>query len=199
MKSHRTRRAFSLVEIIVSVTAVAIVAAVAVPRVSGHMNQKRIDQTVTMLGDVRAGLQGAGTGFFHNVGAHAGQLSELTTQIWNGRSGVPPFPRNSCGAPFTSEQVSRWDNAGPYVNFYIPTSGLVTPIGIAEDTLHRAPSMGGPGTLAIVIRGVSRADAEMLDKASDGGTGDTAGAIQWTATAADRVTLRYAMPIDDAC
>jgi len=196
--SHDTRYGFSLVELVVSLAVILILAAVALPNVTGYLDQQRIEATIAQLSEVRDALDSPG-GFRQAVGANAGQLSELTTQIWNGASGPPPFPRNSCGNTFSNGQVNSWDSAGPYVNFFIPATGLVTPIGVAEDTLQRIPRSATAGVIRIVITNVAATDAQLLDDAVDAGDGLAAGTIHWSAPAGGVVTLYYQMPIDNRC
>ncbi|MEX2152489.1 MAG: type II secretion system protein [Gemmatimonadaceae bacterium] len=198
-KSYSARRAFSLPEVIVALTIVMVVAAVALPNLAGHLDQKRIDATASLLAEVRDGLSSPGTGFRQVVNANAGQLSELTAQIWNANSGIAPFPTNSCGANFTNGQVNSWDNAGPYLGFFIPATGLVTPIGVANDVLQRIPNSATAGVVRIVIPNVAESDATMLDETVDGGGGAATGTILWDPPAAGIVTLRYQMPINNRC
>lgn len=197
--SHDTRRGFSLVEVVVSLAVILILAAVALPNLTGFLDQQRIEATAAQLAEVRDALNSPGDGFRQVVGANAGQLSQLTTQIWNGNSGAPPFPRNSCGNAFTNGQVNSWDNAGPYVSFYIPATGLVTPIGVTEDTLQRIPKSATSGDIRIVITGVAAPDAQLLDDAVDSGDGSAAGTIRWNVPAGGAVTLYYQMPINNRC
>jgi type II secretory pathway pseudopilin PulG len=191
---------FTLTGVVLSLSVVLLfLAAVGAPWVTEYRDQKRVEVTAMLLAEVRRGLSSAGTGFLEGVGANAGQLSELTTQIWNGRSGPPPFPKNSCGDAFTDRQVSNWDNAGPYLSFFVPRTGLVTPLGIAEDTLHRVPKSARPGNIQIVIKNVKFADASLFDDTIDAGDGNSVGTVQWSAPVAGLVTLFYQLPINDQC
>jgi prepilin-type N-terminal cleavage/methylation domain-containing protein len=199
MNGHDEPRAFTLVEVIVALSVLLILAAVATPSLTGFLDQKRIDATAAQLAEVRDGLSLAGSGFRQGVGANAGALSELTTQIWNANSGTPPFPRNSCGNTFSNGQVNSWDNSGPYVNFFIAATGLVTPIGVAEDTLHRIPKSATAGVVQIVITNVSESDAALFDATVDGSSGSATGTIQWTAPVGGLVTVFYQMPINNRC
>jgi prepilin-type N-terminal cleavage/methylation domain-containing protein len=196
---HTRRDAFSLVEIVVALAIVLVLSAVAIPNVAGYLDQKRIEATADLLADVRDGLSLSTTGFRQVVAANAGQLSELTTQIWNSNSGSAPFPRNSCGAAFNNVEVNRWDDAGPYVSFFIPATGLPTPIGVADDVMERIPNSAAPGIIRIVIPNVSLTDATAFDQTVDGGNGAAGGTIAWTAPVSGEVTLYYQIPIDNRC
>ena len=191
------RPGFTAVEIASAIAILAAIAAVSVP-LAAYRDERKVDSTSAMLSELKDGLTSPSSGFRRAVGANAGQLSELTAQIWNDGSGSPPV--NSCGRPFSNFEVNNWDDAGPYVGFFIPTTGLETPIGLAKDRLVRVAERGDSASLRVVIQGVRASHARMLDRRADGSTGSEDGAVRWNSqTESDDVTLLYVIPIDGRC
>ena len=192
--------AFTLVEVIVALAVLLILAAVAVPQVTGYLDQKRIEATATQLAQVRDALYRAGAtnlAFYQTVGSNAGYLDELTTPLTTG-------DLDSCQTTFTTTQRNNWPNGGPFLNYVITTSGMATPIGQADNRLTRTPASGGgsSGTLRITwTNTVSLSDAEALDLHVDGVAGWNAGTVQWTPQLGTSgvVTLHYFVVINGTC
>jgi hypothetical protein len=189
---------FTMVPVVTGVAIVAALTALTVPNVAGYLDERKVDSTSTLLAELKDGLTSPTAGFRKSVGANAGRLSELTAQIWNGGTGAA-FPLNSCGQPFTNAQVGNWDEAGPFVGFFIPASGLQTPIGLASDRLVRVAEKGDSATLRVEIHGVTLDHAKMLDRKTDGANGSEHGAIRWNAQQAEAVTVQYVIPVDGRC
>lgn len=184
-------------EVTITVAIVASLAAISVP-LAAHLDEKKVESAELLLAEIRDGLTSPSSGFRKAVGANAGQLSELTAQIWNGGAGGSPDPVNSCGKPFSNAEVANWDDSGPYVGFFIPTSGLETPVGVANDRLLRVAE-GDSTAVRVVIDGVKPGHAELMDRRTDGATGSDRGAIRWNAQKSGVVTLLYLIPIDGVC
>jgi hypothetical protein len=189
---------FTALEVVAGVAVVAALAAVTVPNVAVYLDERKVDSTSTLLAELKDGLTSPSAGFRRSVGANAGRLSELTSQIWNGGAGAA-FPLNSCGQPFSNAEVSNWDDAGPFVGFFIPSSGLPTPIGLVSDRLVRVPEKGDSATLRVEIHGVKLGHATMLDRKTDGANGSEQGAIRWSAPQSEAVTVQYLVPVDGRC
>jgi hypothetical protein len=190
------RPGFTAVEITVGVAIVASLAALSVP-LAAFREERKVEAAGAMLAEIREGLTSPSAGFRNAVGANAGQLSELTAQIWNGGAGTP-FPTNSCGKPFSSSEVNNWDDSGPYVGFFIPATGLETPIGVAADRLIRVAE-GDSTTLRVVINDVDADHAKLLDRKVDGANGSDRGAVRWNTPKRGGVTLLFVVPIDARC
>ncbi len=202
-RDGRRRRsgAFTLIEVIVALAVILILAAVALPQVSGFLDQKKVEAAATQLAQVRDALYRVGAGntaFFQTVGANARRLSQLTIPLING-------DLNSCGGTFNGGQRNNWDNGGPFLNFGISaTTGMATPIGLADDLLTRTPAGGGgaSGTLRITwTNTVTLDDATNLDVYVDGVAGWNVGTVQWTPQLGTNgvVTLHYFVLIDGTC
>ena len=191
------RRAFTLVEVIVALAVMLILAAVALPQLGGHLDQKRVEETADLLAELRDALYGPATSFRTVVQANASRLSHLSTPIVNGN-------QDSCGGNYTGVERGRWPNGGPFINWVIdPAAGLRTPIGQAQDLLDRDPNNGGGSTGRLRItfpNTVTLADAQALDIHVDGVLNGGTGVVQWTPQpGTDMATLWYDVLIDGTC
>lgn len=199
------RSAFSFVEIIVALAVVLVLAAVALPSLSGYARHMAVEQAAVQLADVRDALYNPGAGgdaFYQSIGRNAGRLSELSTPIVKGDASWATGTDDSCGNEFKKGQVSDWEDDGPYVNFLIDRNkGMMTPIGRAEDSLTRIPDSDDPGVLRInFLEGVEEADVAILDDLVDGADGNSTGTVQWVLPASNGVvTMYYFVPINGQC
>jgi len=197
---------FTLVEVIVALAILLILAAVALPNVTGFLDQKRIDATVTQLTNVKDALydntKGANA-FSQKVGANAGRLSELDSAIIQGNASYATGTDDSCGAAFAKGDVTNWNANGPFMTYNSDrATGMMTPIGRAEDTLTRIPNSANPGRLRLnFLNNVSLADVQMLDDTMDSGNGFNVGIVQWTPQNGTNgiVTMYYFVTINTNC
>ena len=191
-------------EVIVSLVVVLVLAAVAVPSLAGYLEQKNVEAAAAQLATVRDALYNPAAGnvaFWQRVTAGASRLSMLSGVINTGN--WPALGAgDSCHARFAAGDVTRWNNFGPFVNFPIDaTTGLVTPIGIAVDTLTRIPFSATAGSIRInFLNSVDLSDAVLLDGVVDGGDGFNAGIVQWLLPAVNGVvTMYYFVAINNVC
>lgn len=197
---RRRALAFTLIEIVVALAVILILAAVALPSMTGFLDQKRIDATIAQLSVVRDALYNPTPGanaFRQKVTANAGRLSELDSTIISGSA----LTDNSCGGTFSVGQRNNWQANGPFMTYNSDrTSGMMTPIGLAEDTLTRDASYN-PAKLRLTFLSVSLADAQMLDASWPEGDGFNAGNIRWTPQNGTngRVTLYFFVQINNTC
>jgi len=197
MRRAGRRSGFTLVEVIVALAVILILAAVAVPQLGGFLDQKRVEETATLLAQLRNSLYGPSTSFRTNVGANASRLSHLSTLIVNGDD-------DSCGGNYTNAERGDWPDGGPYINWVIdPTSGLRTPIGQADDLMIRVPAGGGGSTRRLRIRfnnSVTLVDAQALDVFVDGVLNGGTGVVQWSPQpGTDMALMYYDVVIDGTC
>lgn len=182
---RRGGRAFTLVEVIVALAVMLILAAVALPQLGGYLDQKRIEQTATLMVQIRDAL----ISFATEVGDNAGQLNYLSAPIVNGDTDL-------CGTAYNGGERGDWADGGPYVNFVIdPVAGLSTPIGQVQNDLSRV--MGGGTWLRITWNNtVTLADAQAFDLYVDGVLNAAGGTVRWTPLAGtDMATVNYDIPI----
>jgi hypothetical protein len=150
-----------------------------------------------VLSELRRAIDATG-GFQPTVGVNPMTLSQLTRPIWNARVDAGDAPMNSCGKPFTDEQVQNWTRGGPFVPFYISTTGLRTPIGVIADTLQLTYTRPTAAVLGMQIRDVAERDARLLDRLVDGGDGAHAGTVEWVPKDGNELVL-YSVGSVPAC
>jgi prepilin-type N-terminal cleavage/methylation domain-containing protein len=197
-------RAFTLMEVVVALSVVLILAAVATPSLLGYLDQKKVEATATQLAGVRDALYNTAAGnvaFWQRITAGASRLSMLTSVI--NRGAWPAIGAgDGCHNPFVSGDSTRWLNFGPFLNYPIsPTTGLVTPIGIAADTLTRVPMSATAGSTRInFINSVTLTNATLLDEYIDASNGNATGIVQWVTPAVNgMVTMYYFVAINNVC
>jgi prepilin-type N-terminal cleavage/methylation domain-containing protein len=190
--------AFTLVEVVVALAVILILAAVALPSLTGYVQQQRVDATAAQLAVVRDALYNPAipTNFYETIGTNAGRLSELDSGLIAGDATYATGTDDSCGGTFTNGERNKW--TGPYMVYNSDRStGMMTPIGRAEDTLTRAA--GNISQLTFIS--ASLADAQLFDATVDGGDGYNAGTVRWTPQNGTNglVTLYYRVLINGTC
>jgi prepilin-type N-terminal cleavage/methylation domain-containing protein len=204
----RTRRGFTLMEVVVASAIVVILAAVTIPQVLDSLDKKRIEDTYDVLQEVHFSITNSqNTGFMNVVrtGASAnsstapGKLTELSEPI--SQNNVLFF--NSCGAggTFNTSAATTWATGGPFLDRVVSsTDGLRLPIGQMINTIQRTAAVPSavPAFLRLAIASVDPDDAAALDLRVDGVSGTAAGAIQYT-PAATPVTIFYLIPVPNRC
>jgi type II secretory pathway pseudopilin PulG len=191
-------------EVVVALVVVLALAAVAVPSLAGYLDQKNVEETATQLATIRNAIYNTAAGnvaFWQRVTRGASRLSQLSTVITTGA--YPALGAgNSCHAAFAAADVTRWNSFGPFVNYPItPATGLVTPIGVAVDTMTRVPVGAGAGSTRInFLNSVELSKATMLDVVVDNGDGNAVGTVQWVLPAVSGiVTMYYFVAINATC
>jgi prepilin-type N-terminal cleavage/methylation domain-containing protein len=195
-------RGFTLVEVIVALVVMLILATVALPSLTGYLDQKAVEQSATQLATVRDALYNTAAGaiaFRQKVLRNAGRLSQLSAPI----VATDPNYVNSCGTQFKAGDVTNWNNNGPFVNFSIDrTTGMASPIGTAADVLTRVPPAAPDGTRLRINfpLSVEIGQAQLLDQTIDTGNGNVAGIVRWDLPAVNgKVNMYYFVPIDATC
>ena len=198
MSKSVRRRGFTLPEVLVTITIVAVLAAVVVPAV---LNQVGKGDTAGLAGDVQA-LRTAISNFTTDTRQYPKNIEDLISPI-TARSDL-------FGTPYTTAAVNAWK--GPY----FPTSQSVgvtgtyatTAFGLTINSAFEAPdNTGGAGdndsfiTLVFATQPTA-ANIATIDRLFDGGTGtvpsptcnntgtgSATGSIRWTETAATPCTI----------
>lgn len=179
MPSNRTRRAgFTLPEVLVTVAIVAILAAVVVPTVTNQISKGDDSNLTSNVASLRTGI----TAFVSDVRKFPSRLQHLLNQ---------PVATDDdiTGGDYGALAVSRW--RGPYQTGSLLAAaatpqdsvqiGLAYLLDVLVDTAFAAPNTG---YLGVTLAGVSSAAvAAHIDSLIDGGTGQTAGNLQWAGVA----------------
>jgi prepilin-type N-terminal cleavage/methylation domain-containing protein len=194
-------RGFTMTEIAVALTIMAIMIAVIVPSVKARIDQAGRSTLETTLDNVLEGIRNYKT----NVTRYPQRLQQLS---------IAPnslVPNDLCGTSIisgTPALSTKW--RGPYISMQIDTTtashspqGLSIGDYVANDLLVRSPTTTStPGRLDVVVPNVIQADWQSLNDVVDGTSGyvpppaangdDTAGTVRWSSTAQ---TLYYGMAI----
>jgi len=186
------RRAFTLLETVVAIAIVLILASVIAPSLIAYADEQRAEQTAAILTKVNTGLVGA-NGFRAKLGANAGRVSQLTNRPTANNAAIDD---DSCGGVITAAEQGNWDSNSPFVGFMIPRSGLVTPMGVAEDTMSRNPNTNAVGVNQIVFKNVDLRDLLLLDAFVDGNDGAGSGVVRWTTPP---LVMFYRVTLDNKC
>jgi prepilin-type N-terminal cleavage/methylation domain-containing protein len=176
-----TRRSgFTLPEILVTVTVIAVLAAAVVPAVTQYVTK---GDAPASQQDIQQ-LQNAVTAFTADVRHYPGDLAQLTNQIV---ASSGPLSQDGAAVPatYTNVDVSKWK--GPYTSAAITSAaGLFTSAGLGF-TIGRALSLNNNWLVTPITSPTASNCTQLLalDKALDGapalpGAEGTTGVIVWT-------------------
>lgn len=199
-----SRAGFTIMELVVAVSIMAILAALTIPSISRYVDDAGITSTASTLSDLAASI----TKFQSDISSSPFRLTQLarlvTANDTTSCSGVgSATPRTT----FTAASAARWTRNGPYYTKALNVNGFPLPIGTAKDTIYRTSISTAPGFLQIQIPGVTFDDAMQLNTLVDG-PGDpnqadrsnNSGAIQWSAPINnDVVVLTYNIGVGKGC
>ena len=191
MRSLRLKRAgFSLAEVLVALTIVAIIAAAVVPVVFSKIRASQ----VSAFSQTFVGLSQGIAEFKRATTRYPGLLSYLSSQ--------PVATDNDiCGNDILAANVALW--RGPYSSRMITTGGILVGDYTITNTLRRVA--GTPIFLMIDAGSVSTQIVDDLEDQLDAGAADgTTGTIRYVTTAvgslpaaaAGTYNLSYAIPIN---
>jgi type II secretory pathway pseudopilin PulG len=180
----RRRSAFSLGEVIVAITVMAVVAAMVIPTIKARLSTARGHALAKELSTLATGIQN----FQTNVGTYPRFLDmlsslSLNTQTYCGNDFVP--------ITLTSGQQSNWK--GPYVSRTI-TANYDADGGTIVNKMARDAS-GNPVFLVISILGVDSDVALVAEETIDGpGANFSSGNFKW-----DGVDATFRIPAPTTC
>jgi len=180
------RSGFTLPEILVTVTVIAVLAAAVVPAVTQYVNKGNAPASQQ---DIQQ-LQNAVTGFTADVRHYPGDLQQLVTQIVSTTGGGDSLDLDGAATPvqFTSVETARWK--GPYTSAAITTGatggGQFTSNGLLF-TIGRKIALSG-GWLTVPILNPTTCPAllalnKSIDNTATGANNEgTDGIVIWTGT-----------------
>ena len=166
-RAPRARRGFTLVEVLVAVTMIAVLAAVMVPTVRGRLQDSYENALISEM----SGMANAIAAYRQDVGKYPVSLDYLTA--------LPANASDRCGASLTALERAKWH--GPYLT----TSVVPSATGFlfaSKDTVI-VPLASASNGLAVQVFGPDTATAVSLDLKVDGIPSAAAGTILWTPVA----------------
>lgn len=174
-------RGFSLAEVLVTLSIIAIMAAVLLPALNSQIGKGDAGRVASDLTNIQTGAQA----FLSDVHRYPASLTHLTTAITASQSDL-------LLATYPSTLVAKWK--GPYVQ-----KDAISPSGIGTFTSAFGTTAGGNGInyLSVSLTGVSSADfsrlEDLLDEGNLSSTSSTSGLVRYSST---NSTLTYlALPI----
>jgi prepilin-type N-terminal cleavage/methylation domain-containing protein len=168
MLTKRHRSGFTLAEILVTVTVIAVLSAVVVPAVVQYTNK---GDTPASQEDIQQ-IQNAVTGFTADIRRYPGDLQQLVTSIVSSSGSGDTLYKDASAVVYSASDVLNWK--GPYTAAPITTSlgnpsggGLFTSKGL-NFTVGRAITLSG-GWLRVPVTSPTSCPALLkLDLAIDG-------------------------------
>jgi prepilin-type N-terminal cleavage/methylation domain-containing protein len=175
----RSRRGFTLAEVLVAFTLIAVLAAVVMPTVRGRLQDGYED---ALVGEV-ASLASAINAYRQDIGHYPPRLDYLTL--------LPASPDDFCGHNLSVSDSAKW--RGPYVSRTITTAAsyVVFEKDSVQDLLARP--IGNPNIIQIVINGADTSTARAVDLKIDGTVNRTAGTLLWSVNGNGTI-LNYSIP-----
>jgi len=185
MKKITRRRGFTLPEILVTVTVIAVLAAAVVPAVTQYVNK---GNTPASQQDVQQ-LQNAVTGFTADVRHYPGDLLQLTAQIINDATACDSLDCDGAATAvhYSVVEAGRWK--GPYTSAAISnpggmftSNGLLFTIGrkitLSNGWLTVPITAPASGTGAVICQAVLALN-KSLDASQTLGSEPTDGIVIW--------------------
>lgn len=178
--SARSRRGFSLAEVLVVLSILAILAAVLVPAVAGQIGKSDATRAIQDMTAIRTGVEQ----FLADVHRYPGKVSHLTNQITVAQ-------RDINIANYPAGLVSRWK--GPYLGRDTLPGGFQTGFGaFVRDSMVQLTFQPGVNYVTVVIAGITQTDFNRIDIEIDGVAGTTTGLVRWVTGGGSGVdTVKY--------
>ena len=183
VKSDRTTRGFSLVEILVALAIIAAVAAILIPGVANRVRQSESSSIAATLDALRAGI----LEYRADVRRYPTNLQYLSEQ--------PANAEDICGRDVPAGFLANWK--GPYVNRPITAAGLKVADATIVDAISLSPltfTATTSGELTIQVQEVDSAVARSIERGVDTTLDFATGTIRWTDVSGGRGTLSFIIP-----
>jgi type II secretory pathway pseudopilin PulG len=204
-----------MIEMVVAMAIMVIVGAALIPAIANYVRDQDIENTFTIFKNIGTAIgTPSQTGKYKlSITKYPGKLSQLTTRIVFGASGVgDPTSCFPSGTPpvgslvtYSNTQAALWRT--PFYSILIPTTGFDLPIGPANDRLNRTSINTLAGLLQIQVPNVPYDVALDLNIAADGPTDPTTGRSSTTGSityavpvvATEMTTVNYNIPVGNSC
>lgn len=190
---RRRTMGFTLGEILVAVTIIALLAAAVVPTILGRLESSRADAVVVEM----QSLQNAIMLFYRDVGRYPRRLDYLNT--------LPAGALDACGTTISAQNIAKF--RGPYINRTItminPGIGLTKYILATGDSVESlltrttiSTFSGNLQVLQINVYGPEQNIAEDIDLKVDGVIDASGGIIQYVGNPQpNEYIVRWTLPI----
>lgn len=182
---RRTRRGFTLAEILVALALMALLAAVLLPTVAGQVLKGDAGRVIQDLEAVRAGSER----FLTDVRRYPGRYSDLSRAITVANTDV-------LGSAYNAGQVSKWK--GPYLTKDTINASVETGFGGRITNVFKTETnTNAIAYLTVVVTGITGPDADRIDEQIDGPSANPriTGLLRWV-SAGGIDSLKYlAIPI----
>jgi prepilin-type N-terminal cleavage/methylation domain-containing protein len=175
----KSRRGFTLAEVLVAFTLIAVLAAVVMPTIRGRLQDGYEDALVGELSSLASAINA----YRQDVGHYPPQLDYLTR--------LPASPDDFCGRNLSVSDSAKW--RGPYVSRIIaPTASYTV---FQEDSVQDALArpVGNANVIQIVINGADTATARQVDLKIDGVADKAAGTLLWSVNG-NATIMSYSIP-----
>jgi prepilin-type N-terminal cleavage/methylation domain-containing protein len=193
------RAAFTLLEVIVAVTVLAVLGAIVVPTAVGASEADRVRQTAADLLAIKAANDA------YNLGGAKAQLGRISFASVQPQAG----DTTSCNGLEPGGVVTVYTTAQAVTNYFGPymnranskDGGFVTGIGIMNDRMVRTTASGTTGSMVITIPNVKLDEAKALNDfmetdSPNANLSNTAGLVQYSIPSASLlVDLTYRFPM----
>jgi len=165
MLRPRTRRGFTLAEIMVAMALIAVLAAVLIPTVRSRLQDSYEDALVEEYTNLASAIQA----YRQDVGKYPPRLDYL--------SALPASPVDRCNVALSASAQANW--RGPYVTRYIGNSAGY--LFAQKDTVMDVLSANASSPLGVLIRieGPDTTTAHDVDVKIDGLPIATQGQLRW--------------------
>lgn len=178
---NKKNRGFTLAEVLVTLSIIAIMAAVLLPALNSQIGKGDAGRVASDLTNIQTGAQA----FLSDVHRYPGSLAHLTTAITGSQTDI-------LSAAYPSTLVAKWK--GPYLQ-----KDAISPSGIGTFTQTFGTTQGTNliNYLSVSLTNVSAADfariEDLLDEGNSSTTSSTSGLVRYSST---NSTLTYlALPI----
>jgi len=195
-RMHRSRRGFTLGEVLVTVALIAVLAAVVIPAVGSQITKGDLGRVSSDLLSMRGAIEQ----FISDVRRYPASVGQLTNKPTSGVATAGPLPATTVASPcpaspsyavqYTAQEVARW--RGPYIN-KDSIAGVVTGYSKTIRTCFDVQTNAGISYETILLPGIDPTTAAAIDAAMDDGV-ITTGAIQYVSTGVDTLKF-FAIPI----
>lgn len=181
IRAHKS--GFTLAEILVSLTLLALLAAVLIPVVAGQVLKGDASRVMEDLGAVRLGADQ----FLADVHRYPGKYSDMSKVITTANTDIN-------AVTYTAGLVAKW--AGPYVAKDTVNASVPTGFGGSiSNVFMKVANTNAINYVTIVVTGIAGADFDRIDLQFDGVVNRTGGLLRWVSAGGIDSTKFLATPI----